>query len=92
MDPIGFEYGRCEKKPITGAIREINLLLLDKKIVHRLSIKTEKEAYTFGPDPSKETAMDRMTKEVIKFDDPSVRPMGFFGSWKNVGLTSLGVI
>ena len=36
--------------------------------------------------------MSRMTSKVLRFDDPAVRPMGFFGSWKFQGMTSLGVI
>ena len=91
LDVIGFEYGRCEKKPITGAIREIGVLLLDDKKVHKLWLISENENYSWGPASSKET-MPRLTREVIRFDDPVVRPLGFYGSWKFSGMTSLGVI
>ena len=29
LEPIGFEYGKCSKYPITGAIREIGVFLVD---------------------------------------------------------------
>lgn len=91
LDVIGFDYGRCTKEPITGAIREIGTLLLDGRAVHRFWIITENEEYSWGPEPTV-TDLSRMEKEVISFDDQNVRPMGFYGSWKFKGLTSIGVI
>ena len=91
LDVIGFEYGRCRKEPITGSIREIGTLLVDGRAVHRFWIKTENEEYAWGPEATV-TDFDRMEREVIRFDDQNVRPMGFYGSWKFKGLTSVGVI
>mmetsp|Transcript_2659 Transcript_2659/g.3673 ORF Transcript_2659/g.3673 Transcript_2659/m.3673 type:complete len:203 (+) Transcript_2659:110-718(+) len=91
LDVIGFDYGRCTKKPITGAIREIGTLLVDGRAVHRFWIETENESYSWGPEATK-SDIDRMTQKTIRFDDPKVRPMGFYGSWKFKGLTSLGVV
>ena len=60
--------------------------------MHRFWIETENEKHDWGPPSDKETAMNRMTKETITFDDPLEVPIGFFGSWNFKGLTSFGVI
>lgn len=59
--------------------------------MHKFWISSENEEYNWGP-PVNVTDRSRMTKKVFRFDDQKVRPMGFFGSYKFDGLTSLGVI
>ena len=87
LDTIGFECCACRTQEISGDLLQMEMYFIPDKGIHRLTVTDTNGFHSFGPEDS-----SAPEKAVIRFTDRYDRPMGFYGSWKFDGLTSLGLI
>ena len=91
LEVIGFHYGACELVEIAGDLLTMEIFFIPRRGVHKIAITDTEKTTTFGHKEGQSDPSDT-ERFVLRFADPSERPIGLTGRWKNNGLTALGII